>query len=85
MFKKLKDFNIENLTGGLIASFCALNLAGVVQLIYCGLAVVSFALTFKLTAAKNKAKVREMELQNKLLEADLKIKQIEIKNKEDEK
>ncbi len=71
MFKKLKEYNLENITGGIVASFCALNNSGTIQLIYCLLAVLSFILTFKFTIEKNKEQLREQKLKNDLLQLEI--------------
>lgn len=79
---KIKDIDVNNLAATFIAAFGSVSVSGAVQIAYCVLTFVSFYLTYKMTMNKNTERLREMKLNNKLLELDIKKKEAEILNNE---
>ena len=65
--KIIKDLDINNLSGSVIAMLGAISITGIVQIIYCAIACLSFYLTFIHSKAKHKRRIIEMDLNNELL------------------
>ena len=74
----LKDLDINNLSGSIIAMFGAISITGLVQIVYCIIACLSFYLTFKHSRDKHKRRIISMDLNNELLRQ--KIEQNKVKD-----
>ena len=78
--EKLKDIDLQNLAGTLIAAFGTISVTGFVQIVYCALTCFSFYLSYKITVSKNEQKLLEMKHNNRLLELDIQIKEKQLEN-----
>ncbi len=76
----LGDLDINNLTSCVVACFGTITLTGITQVVYCLIALSSFLLTLKHSTDKHKRRMKELDLNNKLLE-----QQIEQNKVKDEK
>ena len=77
----LGDLDINNFTGSIIAVFGTITLDGITQGIYCLIACLSFALTLKHSTDKHKRRLKQLDLNNKLLEQQIEKNKIENENK----
>ena len=77
----LGDLDINNLTGSLVGLFGIITVTGVTQIVYCLIGLFSFLLTLKHSTAKHKRRMKELDLNNKLLEQQ--IEQNKVKNEKE--